>query len=143
MAVTISRYNHTIKLLLNQEVDLANLKAMLLDSNAVFTATDVDTTDVLTGAATEVSGNGWDAGGEVIGSVAVTTVDTNDAMIDAADLSITATGADIGPASAALIYDATNDLALWYVDFGGSETAGVGTDFKITWNASGIARVTG
>ena len=147
MAVTISRYNHTAKLLLNKEITYTTLKCMLLDSNAVFNAADTLLSDVLAGAATEVSGNGWTAGGETLASVAVTTVTTNDAMLDAADITVTATGGSIGPASAAVIYDDSMasplDAPLWYIDFGGAEQAGVGTDFKITFNASGIAQITG
>jgi len=147
MAVTISRYNHTPKLFLNKELTLSTLRVMLLDDNAVFDASDTALSDVLAGDATEVSGNGWTAGGETIASVAVTTVDTDGAMIDGNDISVTASGGSIGPASAAVIYDDSMtlpaDAPLWYIDFGGAETAGVGTDFKISFNANGIARITG
>jgi hypothetical protein len=146
MAVTISRYNQTAKLLLNKEITLTTLKVMLLDSNASFTAADTTLATVSNSAAYEVDGNGWTTGGETLASVAVTTVSTDGAMLDAADVTVTATGGSIGPADAAVIYDdsmtSPADAVLWYIDFGGSETAGVGTDFKITFNASGIARVT-
>jgi len=144
MAVTISRYNHTAKLITNKEIDYTALKFMLLDSNAAFDATDTTLTDVLAGAATEVSGNGWDAGGEALASVAITTVSTSGAMLDAADISVTATGGNIGPASAGCIYDSAhvNDAPLWYIDFDGPQEAGVGTDFKVTFNANGIFRIT-
>ncbi len=142
MAVTISRYNHTIKLLTNKEIVYSTLKVMLLDSNAVFDATDTTLADVLAGAATEVSGNGWDAGGETLAGVAVTTVATDGMMIDANDLSITATGGNIGPAYAAVVYDDTHasDAPLWYIDFDGAKEVDVGSDFKILWNANGISR---
>ena len=38
MAVTISRYNHTVKKLLNKEIDYTTLKMMLLNNSATFTA---------------------------------------------------------------------------------------------------------
>lgn len=144
MAVTISRYNHTAKLLLNKELALTTFKVMLLNNSATFDATDTALTDVTNAGAYQVSGNGWDSGGETLSNVAVTVVATDGAMIDADDLAITATGGDIGPAYKAVIYDDTHasDAPLWFIDFGESKTAGVGTDFRVTFNANGIARVT-
>lgn len=144
MAVTINAYNHAFKLMMNKEITYSTLKVMLLDSNAVFDATDVTLADVLAGAATEVSGNGWDAGGEPLANEAVTTVDTDGVMLDADDLVVNAVGGPIGPAEAAVIYDDTHadDAPLFFIDFGQAEEAGVGTDFKITWPANGIFRGT-
>jgi len=137
MAVTITPYNHTVKKLANSEVTLATLKLMLLndDAAALFDATDTDLSG-LTGA--QVSGNGWDSGGETLQNVAVTTVTTNDAKLDADDLSISASGGAIGPAQAAVLYDATGNEPLFFIDFGESKQADTGTPFNVTWNASGI-----
>jgi hypothetical protein len=144
MAVTISRYNHTVKKLLNKEIDYTTLKMMLLNNSATFTAADT-TLDQVAGAntpprANEVSGNGWTTGGIALASVAVTVVATNDAMIDADDISVTAAGGSIGPAYKAVIYDDTGDVPLWFIDFGQVEEAGETTDFKFSFNASGIFR---
>jgi hypothetical protein len=143
MAVSISRYNHTAKLLLNKEIVYTTLKAMLLNATATFTASHTTLSSVTNAGAYQVSGNGWAAGGETLASVAVTVVDTNDAMIDADDISKTASGGSIGPAYGAVIYDDTHasDAPLWFINFDGAKEAGVGTDFKINWNASGIFRV--
>lgn len=141
MAVTVSFYNHTRKLFANGEVGLADLKVMLLSNLASFTATNTVVGDV---SANEVSGNGWTAGGEAIASAAVTVANTNEAKLDGADISVTATGGTIGPASYAVIYDddvTTKNLLFW-IDFGGAQEAGVSTDFKILWNAAGIATFT-
>lgn len=142
MAVSISRYNHTAKKLLNKEVTYTTLKAQLLNATATFTATHTTLTQVNNAGAYQVSGNGWTAGGELLGSVAVTVVDTNDAMLDAADITKTATGGSIGPAYGCVIYDDTDagDAPLWFINFDGVREAGEGTDFKIVWNASGIYR---
>lgn len=143
MAVTISRYNHTAKLLLNKEIVYTTLKCMLLNATASFTATHTTLAQVTNTGAYEVSGNGWAVGGELLGSVAVTIVDTNDAMLDAADISKTASGGSIGPAPFAVVYDDTHasDAPLWFINFDGSKEAGVGTDFKVNWNASGLFRI--
>ena len=145
MAVTISRYNNTLKRLVNKEVTYTTLKVMLLNDSAAFDATDT----VITGPAgaanaNEVSGNGWTVGGETLANVAVTVIDIDGAMIDADDITVTASGGAIGPAYAAVIYDDTDtdDAPLWYVDFGGQQEAGDGTPFKVTINANGIIRVT-
>lgn len=145
MAVTILHYNHTRKLVANGEVDIANLKAMLLndDSVALFDPTDTSI-DQVAGVdtpprANEVSGNGWTAGGEALASAAVTTVNTDEAKLDAPDIAVTATGGAIGPAESLVIWDATNGFPLYFVDFGQAETAGETTDFKVVWNGSGIA----
>lgn len=142
MAVTTSPYNHTLKLFLNQEVDVDALKVMLLDGTAAFDATHTSVNQVSNTGAYEVDGNGWDTGGEALASEAVTVVSTSGAMLDAADLEVTATGGAIGPADAALILDATNATPLFFIDFGESKTADEGTPFKVTFNANGLARVT-
>lgn len=144
MAVTISRYNHTAAKLMGGDVDLDNLNLMLLNDSASFTASNTTLAQVSNSGTYEVDGSGWTEGGETLASVAVTTVDTDGAMLDAADVSVTATGGAIGPAYKAVIYDDTDgdDAPLWFIDFDGAQTAGEGTDFKITINASGIFRVT-
>jgi hypothetical protein len=146
MAITISRFNHTAKKMLNSEIALNDLAFMLLGVSAAFDATHTSINQVA-GAntpprANEVSGNGWTTGGENLASVAITAVATSGAMIDAADITKTATGGSIGPAYAGVIYEETSGDVLWYIDFDGAQEAGVGTDFKITFHANGIARVT-
>ncbi len=65
---------------------------------------------------------------------------------DAVDTTWSASGGSIGPADDAVIYSDTStvpatDLLAYSIDFIGSETAGDGTDFKLTWNGSGIFTV--
>ncbi|RWC91648.1 MAG: hypothetical protein EOS72_03055 [Mesorhizobium sp.] len=139
MAVVTSLYNHAAKLLANGEVDKANLKVVLLNGSGAFNAAYTQYSDV---SANEVSGNGWDVGGELISNVAVTTVTTNDAKLDADDLSILAAGGSIGPAENAAILDATNNKLLVHIAFGSALTAGAGTPFLFTWNAAGIITFT-
>jgi len=144
MAVTISLYDHTVKKLVNKEVTYTTLKVMLLSASATFTAANTQLTQVTNAGAYQVSGNGWTAGGITIANVAVTTVTTNDAKLTGDNISVTASGGTIGPASAAVIYDDTDasDAPLAYIDFGGAQQAGDTTPFKINWNASGIITFT-
>lgn len=139
MAVTITLYNHSTKLLANKEVDLTALKVMLLDNNGAFDATDTDIADV---SANEVDGGGWTTGGETLSNVAVTTVSTNDAKLDADDVEVTATGGAIGPAEYAVIYDSASGDLIAFIDFDGAKEAGETTPFKIVWSATGIVTFT-
>ncbi len=138
MAVTVSQYDHTSRLLLAKNIDFTNMKVELLNASGVFVAAHTAKTSVDNAGAYQVSGNGWTSGGILITSTAITTVTTNDAMLDAADVSVTASGGTIGPAYAALIYDVTGSYPLWHIDFGQAQSAGDTTDFKIVWNTLGI-----
>jgi len=131
-------YNHTRKLFAAGEVDEANLKVMLVGAGYTFVATETALTAVTTA---EVSGNGWTVGGEAIANSAVTAVGA-DAKLDGDDISVTASGGDIGPATALVVIDATNSTPLFHYVFPSSQTAGDGTPFKVTWNAAGIATFT-
>jgi len=142
MAVTISIYNHTLKLMMNKELVYTTLKVQLLDNTAAFDATHTTLAQVNNAGAYQVSGNGWDAGGELIANAAVTTVNTNGVMLDGDDIIVNAVGGSIGPAYKAVVYDDTHasDAPLFFIDFGQVEEAGETTDFKIVWGANGILR---
>lgn len=144
MAVSISRYNHTVKKLMNKEVDLTSLKVMLLNASASFNATHTALNQVTNSGTYEVSGNGWTSGGVALANVSVTTVDTNGSMFDADDVEVIATGGPIGPANGCVIFDDAdaNKAPLWFIDFDGSQQAGTSTPFKITFSVNGISRVT-
>lgn len=129
-------YNQTRKLFSNGEVDISNLKVILLGAGYTFAAAETDMTNI---NAEEVSGNGWTAGGEVIANAAVTIKNTNESKLDGDDISVTATGGDIGPATQMVVYDATANAPLFHYSFGSSQTAGDGTPFNVNWNANGIA----
>lgn len=136
---TISLYNQTRKKFSNNEVTLANVKVMLLDDSATYTASDTNISAV---SSNQVSGNGWTSGGEAIGSLAWSIVNTNEAKLDGTDVSATASGGSIGPAYKAAIYDSGTSDILFFIDFGGSKEAAVGTSFLIRWHANGIYTVT-
>jgi hypothetical protein len=143
MAVTMSLYNHVPKLFANGDITKTTLKVELLSNTATFTATHTAKTSVDNGGSYEVYGNGWPQGGPTIGSVAVTQVAISDGTVDDAkiagnDVIVTATGGLIGPAYKALIYDATSNYPIIFVDFGGGQSAGDTTDFKVRFNALGF-----
>lgn len=91
----------------------------------------------------EVYGNGWPVGGPTLGSVAVTQFNSGDgnndfAQLTASTVDVTASGGSIGPAYAAVIYDASTMKVLAFIAFGEAQSAGDTTDFKIVWNTAGI-----
>jgi hypothetical protein len=137
VAVTISLYNHTAAKFADGSFAAADTYKVKLLTAATFDATH--TTLAATGGTESTTGTGYTAGGQALTGVAVTTVTTNDAKFDANDLTWSASGGSI-VASYAILYNDTdtNDPPLAFIDFGGSESAGTGTNFLIVWNASGI-----
>jgi hypothetical protein len=137
VAVTISLYNHTAKRFAEGSNAVGDTYKVKLLSAATFDATH--TTLAATGGTEATTGTGYTAGGATLANVAVTTVTTNDAKFDADDVTWTASGGSI-TASYAILYNDSDadDPPVAFIDFGGSESAGSGTDFLIVWNASGI-----
>jgi len=142
MAVTIQFYNNTRKLFPNNEVRLADFKVMLVNNNTA--SNNAAFNNISQIVANEVSGNNWAVGGQGIGSAAIAVSSNNEATLTGNNISQTASGGPIGPALGGVIYvcNAATAHPLWFIDFGGSQSAGDGTAFKINWNASGIAQWT-
>lgn len=141
MAATISLYNHTAKLFADGSNAVADTYKVMLCTAATFSAANTTLAGV---TKTEVaSGNGYTTGGATLANVTVTTVTTNDAVFDADDATWTASGGSI-TASYGILYNDTdaNDPPLAFIDFGGSQSAGDTTQFKVVWNASGIVSFT-
>lgn len=137
MAVTVTRYNHTLKLLLDGTVPFiaSTLKFMLVGAGYTFNAADTAMTNIV---ANEISGFGWTAGGETLANKAVNTVNTNNANLDADDITVAATGGSISAPQGVIYADGATDYPLWHVDFGGTVTADDGTNFKVVFSADGI-----
>jgi hypothetical protein len=137
VAATISLYNHTSARFANGSNAVGDTYKVKLLTAATFNATH--TTLTATGGTEVANGNGYTTGGATLGSVAVTTVTTNDAKFNADDASWTASGGPIA-AEFAIIYNDTDtdDPPVAFIDFDGSQSAADGTDFLIVWNANGI-----
>ena len=139
MAVTAQVYGRAAELLLegSHDLDGATYNVMLCTSSY---APDVDTHDFRSDVTNEVTGTGYSAGGQALGSVTVTYDSANNrAVFDAADVvwsssTITARYAVVyrarGGASSA-------DELLCYVDFG-TDVSSTGGAFTIAWHANGI-----
>ena len=137
MAITVTAFDKFWEHVGKGEISMSadTFKVMLVNAYT-FDATDDVVSDL--GAVQVANGNGYTTGGQTLAnkSYAYTSGVTK---FDADDAFWTASGGNIGPATGAVIYDSTQSNRLvCYIDFGGSETAGDDTDFKITFNSSGI-----
>jgi len=141
VAITVSLYNHTTQRFASGANAIGDTYKLKLLTASTFNATH--TTLAATGGTEVANGNGYTTGGATLTNVAVTTVTTNDAKFDADDVTWTASGGSIS-ANSAILYDDTDgdDPPLLHIDFGGTETAGDGTDFKVVWNSNGIVSFT-
>lgn len=140
MPVSISLYDHTAKRFADGSNAVGDTYKVKLLTAATFSA--AHTTLTATGGTEVASGNGYTTGGAILTSVVVNQ-SGNDAAFDAADVTWSASGGPI-TASYGIVYNDTdtNDPPVAFIDFGGSQSAGDGTDFKIIWNASGIVTFT-
>ena len=118
------------------DYDTDSFKIILLNAHT-FDPTHTQLSDV---SGDEIAtGNGYTQQTKTLTSV--TAGQTGGTFVfDAANVSWTASGGSIGPATDAEIYDdtSTNDLLTCNIDFGASETAPDGQNFQINFNASGI-----
>lgn len=137
MAVTVSAYNHTTKLFAEGSINSTDSIKVILCTAATFDATQTLLASI---SKTETTGSGYTAGGAALQNIVVSTVTTNDAKFDADDVVWTSGSSNTLTASYAIVYNdtLTGDPPLLFIDFGGAESAGPSTDFKIIWNTSGI-----
>ncbi len=149
MVVTINRYNKWPEYFGDNTADLDadQLFQMLMNSSHVFTATNTIRTNVSANQIATANGYTQATGGLTGKELAsITWVESSGTVtFDAADTTWTASGGSIGPADDLVLFDDTTtavvDALAYSIDFGGSETAGDGTNFVITWNGSGIFTV--
>ena len=149
MPVSINRYNKWPEYFGDNTADLDadQLFHMLMNSTHVFTATHTIRTDVSANQIATQFGYTQATGGLTGKEVAgITWVEAAGVVtFNATDTTWTASGGSIGPADDCVLFDDTTtavvDALAYSIEFNASETAGDGTDFKITWNASGIFTV--
>jgi len=139
MAVSVDWYDRFPEFYGDNSIDMDfdTFNAELYNSTHTFTGGDTQRSDVLANAL--ATNFGYTNPGQAIASITWTTTSAIQTW-DGADITWTASGGSIGPARHMLIYDLTSasDLLGCDVDFGTDETAGDGTDFKITVHASGF-----
>lgn len=139
MAVSINFYAKFVEFFGDNTIDLDTdtFDIILMNSTHVFSSANTVKADI---SANEIAtANGYTQGAETLASI--TWSETGGTTkFDAADVTWTASGGSIGPATDAVIYSETaaSDELMCSIDFDGAQTAGDGTDFKVTFNAAGI-----
>jgi len=136
-------YGNFLLKALNKEVDFDSdtIKVALLSSSYT---PDQDAHDYLNDVDTyEVSGTGYTAGGNTLGSKTATYDSANNVVIlDAAD---TTWSSSTITARYAVVYGSTGTAStsplIGYVDFGSDQSSTNG-NFTITWDSTGIVRIT-
>ena len=143
MAVTAKLYGNFLLKALNKEVDfdtdvikLALYTALTIDQDGDIYKADLTATEV-------ANGNGYTTGGATLANKSITyDSGTNVIKLDADD--VTWAAATI-TARYAVMYVATGvdgtSVLIGYIDFGQDMSSSNG-DFKITWDAAGIATIT-
>jgi hypothetical protein len=137
-------YGNFLKQALNKEIDWDSdtIKVALLSSSYTPNQDTHDYYDDV--SANEVTGTGYTTGGITLGSKTSTYDGTNNVIVlDAAD--VTWSSSTI-TARYAVVYDDTPATAgtkplIGYVDFGSDQSSTNG-NFTITWDSTGIVRIT-
>ncbi len=150
--VTIDHYDQFVELMGDFAATYAGwpndtLLIILLNSTHTFDATETLYSQI---SANEIpNANGYLTKTETLASVTSTQPAAGVWMIDAVDASWTATSGSIpssGNCSDADIIDDTittpADALMFDIDFEGTESAGVGTNFIVSFHANGICRIT-
>ncbi len=151
MAVTVQKYDVMTTLLgrfdLTVVTSAAGIYVALMNSTHTMTSTDTVFTDVSAnshdtgGNYTQFDPTG-PTGGALLSAITITEADGL-TTFDAGDVQWTASGGTI-PASANALMAVMVSMAsatgalMFNIDFGTEQQAGDGTEFKITWNGSGI-----
>jgi hypothetical protein len=136
-------YGNFLLKALNKEVDFDSdtIKVALLSSSYT---PDQDAHDYFNDvSSTEVSGTGYTTGGNTLGSKTATYDSANNVVIlDAAD---TTWSSSTITARYAVVYGSTGTAStsplIGYVDFGSDQSSTNG-NFTITWDSTGIVRIT-
>lgn len=137
MATTISLYNHTRRRFQDGSNAAGDTYKLILCTAATFSGANTTLAGI---TYTEVAnGNGYTTGGATLQNVTIGTINTDESTFDADDVSWTAGGSPLSASYALLVNTTdTNSPPVAHIDFGGTQTAGAGTDFKVVWNSGGI-----
>lgn len=151
MAVTVSFYDTFIERMGDgsMDMDTDSFKVILMSSGHSFASSHTAKSQVNSNQIASTNGYTQDS---TVGELKSVTWNfaSSAQTFDAADLTWTASGGSI-TASHAVMYDDTmstsggdpeTDGLVCSINFGQSESAGDATDFKITWDSSGIFKIT-
>lgn len=135
-------YGNFLVKALNKEVDWDTDTIKVALTTSTYTPNQ-DTHDYFNDVTNEVTGTGYTAGGNTLASKTITYDDANNVIVlDAAD---TTWASSTITARYAIVYASTGTAStsplIGYVDFGSDQSSTNG-NFTITWDSTGIVRVT-
>jgi hypothetical protein len=135
-------YGNFLVKALNKEVDWDTDTIKVALTTSSYTPNQ-DTHDYFNDVTNEVSGTGYTAGGNTLASKTITYDDANNVIVlDAAD---STWASSTITARYAVVYASTGTAStsplIGYVDFGSDQSSTNG-NFTITWDSTGIVRVT-
>ena len=132
---TFQKFYATVEAIHEKKIDLSSDVLKLMLTNTAPSLSNTQKTDI-----TEISaGNGYSAGGPTL-TVTSSAQSSGLYSLVVSDLTITASGGSIGPWRYAVIYSdtSTNDLLLWYADYGYSITVASGQSATFDFDPAGI-----
>lgn len=132
---TFQKFYATVEAIHEKKIDLSSDVLKLMLTNTAPSLSNTQKTDI-----TEISaGNGYSAGGSTL-TVTSSAQSSGLYSLVVSDLTITASGGSIGPWRYAVIYSdtSTNDLLLWYADYGYSITVASGQTVTFDFDPAGI-----
>jgi hypothetical protein len=140
MAGTLSLYSHTVNRFSSGANAVSDTYKINLYSAFTFDPTATTKAAAEVGATQLATANGYTQDSKALTGVAINIVTTDDSVFTADNVSWSASGGDIGPATHALLYNDTDtdDPPVLCFAFGEAKTANTGTPFNINWNATGI-----
>jgi hypothetical protein len=146
MPTTVQLYDHTLlRFAQGHNVNGDTYKVMLLNNDATFDATDTTLAEVagtLTNGVRdhEVSGIGWDNGGEVLSNAGSVINSPAGAKFDADNLSVLITGGDLGPIYKFVLFNDTDadDPPLLFCTHSVPITVPNGNNAGVIWPSIGI-----
>lgn len=148
MAATFSYYNTAAAEIFFRGISgFDSLKAILLNDAAVFDATDTLLADVIGASGeNEVYGLGWPQGGYTLQTLAVATVNTNDAKLSAADVGQLITGGDLDPVYAYLLVgeiagDPVTTILIAFITLDTPQTVLENQLAAIPWDPLGVIHI--
>ena len=132
---TFQKFYATVEAIHEKKIDLSSDVLKLMLTNTAPSLSNTQKSDI-----TEISaGNGYSAGGSTL-TVTSSAQSSGLYSLVVSDLTITASGGSIGPWRYAVIYSdtSTNDLLLWYADYGYSITVASGQSVTFDFDPAGI-----
>ncbi len=155
MAVTVDIYDSLRELMADGTIDMDDPAAgafkVLLVTGYTFSGTHIalDTGGAASVRTKEIAnGNGYTTNGVALATISWTKATVTVTFDASVDTEWDATSAGISAAGAVVYYDGQSPSTdadrevMIHINFGATESAGAGTKFKITWDASGIINLT-